>query len=636
MTNAPSPTPTASGLPALRVSLWAAAALLVFVGAFPGWTVPGGTFLDSEWVVAVNSLALGTFGRNLAFTYGPFGFLLYPAITTTHVVLAIVLRCAALAVLAAWVLVRGSTTDRIVYAVVQVSAVRLGLTFEYQLLIPALLLVARSLAQPGRGEITWAALAGLALFVKFSLGIAIGAIVATAWLVRLVRDRTRAVRRMALAAAVGFAAILLAAFVGLERAADLIPWFRRSLELAGGYSVAMSFDSDVPARGITALTAAASIAVLAGLGVWGVRRGSSPGRVALLSTGPAFVAFKHAFVRQDVWHTTLYFPFLLSVAAAAALVANVRAERVVCRSLVAVTAGLSLWIAYSYRQIPTDPLPALARSFAGLDGAEALRGWLDIDERRTLISRNLAPYTPPSLPAMLRGRAVGVVPYRIAFCVAPGVTCTPNPTMQTFAAYTADLDRWSGDHYLSERAPPFVLLHGDGIDERSPALDHPSLWRALLAAYAVSRQQPGAALLLERRPSFVFPGLVDIGRTSFAAGTWVPVPTNPGPLYAAISLDPTWFGRAQRIAFRVGPVFLGLEYPDGQRATFRLVPDTARNGLPLDYVPLTPQDLPAFFDGRGSRRPSRIALFGDGLTAYRQPFIVSWQQTNDLAGHDRR
>lgn len=628
MTN--EPTRTSQSTPGHRVpraALWSAAALLVFVGAFPGSAVPGGSFLDGDWVVALNHLALGTFGRDVAFTYGPLGFLLYPAISTTHVVLAVVLRCIVLSGLAAWVMFRGSTTDRVIFVVVQLGAVRLGLTFEYQLLVPALLLAARSLEQRGRGEATWAALAGLALFIKFSLGIALAAIVATAWSVRLLRDRTRAIRGVALAAGVGIAAVLITASVGLERTTDLAQWIRRSLEMAGGFSEAMSLDSDVPARGMTAVMAAGIILALVALGYLGVRRGSFPGRVALLSAGPAFLAFKHAFVRQDVWHTTLYFPFLLSVAAAAGLVATTRAERLLCRIAVTVMAGFSLAVAYVYHHVPPEPVPALARSLVGLDGAEHLRGWLDLDARRNESTDKLAPNNPPMLPVVLGGRALGVVPYRIAFCVAPHVTCTPNPTLQTFAAYTAGLDQWSSDHYLGERAPPFVLLHPEGIDGRSPALDNPSLWRALLAAYRVAPRQVGVALLLERRPSFVHSGLVEVNRLPLPVGEWIPVPDMPGPLYASIALDPTWLGRIQRIVFRSGPVFLALEYPGGQQAAFRLVPDTARNGLPLDYVPLLPQDLPAFFEGLVPRRPSRIALFGDGLDAYRKPITLSWQQT---------
>jgi hypothetical protein len=610
---------------ALHLALWAAVALYIFVGAFPSWSVPGSTILDAAWVLEVNRLALGAFGRDVAFTYGPFGFLLYPAASTTHVVLALLLRCSALAGLAAWVLVRGSTTDRIVFALIQVVAVRLGLTFEYQLLVPVLLLAARSLETPARGDVAWAALAAATLFVKFSLGISLAAIVGTAWLLRLLRDRTRGIRGLAVEAGVWFSALLLAAAVGLERVADLVPWIRRSLEMAGGYSEVMSLESGVPARDFTALVAAALVAALVGLGAWGVRRGAAPGRVFLLSAGPAFLAFKHAFVRQDAWHTTLFFPLMLSIAAAAGLVANTRTERIVCRGMVIVTAALSFWVANSYEYLSTEPAAALTRSLAGLDGTDALRGWLDVDKRRTESAAKLAPYDPPTLPAVLGGRAVGVVPYRIGFCAAPGVMCTPNPTLQTFAAYTAGLDTWSGDHYLDQRAPPFVLLHLDDIDGRSPALDHPFLWRALLAAYRVARQQPGGALLLERRSTFVKPALAEIGRSPLPVGRWVHVPFVPGALYAAITLDPTWLGRAQRLAFRVGPVFLSLEYPGGLTATFRLVPGTARNGLPLDQIPLAPQDLPAFFDGRKLRRPSRIALFGDGLDAYRQPILVSWQ-----------
>ncbi len=120
--------------------------------------------------------------------------------------------------------------------------------------------------------------------------------------------------------------------------------------------------------------------------------------------------------------------------------------------------------------------------------------------------------------------------------------------------------------------------------------------------------------------------VVEVARTSMAPGTWVQVPDVPGRLYAAIQLDPTWLGAAKRAAFQLGPVFLALEYAGGERAQFRLVPSTARNGLPLDDIPFYPEDVIAFFEGRTPRRPFRIALVGEGLESYRQPITVTWQQ----------
>ncbi|HET9555035.1 MAG TPA: hypothetical protein VFP50_18865 [Anaeromyxobacteraceae bacterium] len=614
---------------AARAALWPAAALYLFVGAFPGWRVPGSDVLDGAWVVEVNRLAAGAFGRDVTFTYGPLGFLLYPAGTTSHVVLALACRVAVLAGLAAWVLWKGSAADRALFVLAQVAAAGLGLTFEYQLLVPAILLAVGTLEPSRAATATLAALAvvaGAAFFAKFSTGVALTAIVGGAALVKVGRERAGALPAVGLAALAALATVAVVAAATLAHPADLLPWARRSAELASGYSEAMSLDSQAPARAATAVGAAALLAGLFGLGLVGAWRGSAAGRLALLSSLPAFLAFKHAFVRQDVYHTTLYFPFLLAVCSGAALLASSRVERRWCRAGVALTAGLSLWVAASYAQPAgvSERVASSLQALSGHDGAAALAGWARIEERRTEILERLAPSSPPGLATALAGRALGIVPFSLAFCASPGVTCTPNPTLQTFAAYTSGLDEWSGEHYLGERAPPFVLLHPDGIDGRIPAFDHPALWRALVAAYQVADVQPGGGLLLARRAAVERPRLVEVARASAGAEQWVEVPDVPGPLYASVALDPTWLGRARRAAFRVEPVVLALEYPDGLQVSFRLVPDTARDGLPMDQLPLFPQDLLAAFSGGLARRPARLALLGPGLASYAQPITVSW------------
>jgi len=169
-----------------------------------------------------------------------------------------------------------------------------------------------------------------------------------------------------------------------------------------------------------------------------------------------------------------------------------------------------------------------------------------------------------------------------------------------------------------------VLLHLDGIDGRSVAFDSPALWRALVAWYRVAPDQIGGALLLERLPAPARTVLVEAGRTTLRPEHWVSIPDLPGPRHVALDFDLTWAGRLQRTAFRVGPVFLALRYPAGEVLTVRLVPATARDGLPVDQLPLDPADLVSLFRGQSLRRPVALAVFGEGLSAYRTPVPVAW------------
>jgi hypothetical protein len=602
----------------------------VVVGAFPGTVNPGSAVLDGAWILEINRLVAGSFGRDLAFTYGPLGFLLYPATSAMHVVLALVLRAATLAGLAAWIFTRGQLVDQVLCALAQVASVRLGLTFEYQVLVPVTLLALRSLQDPPAAAARSAAVAVLAavgLFVKFSLGAAVVAVVLSSQAIRLLRDRRRSLRAIWMAAAAGGIALLLLSTSFLASPGDLVPWLGRSLELASGYTQAMSLTSTAPGRSAITVAAAGAVVALLVLGVWGAWHRSAPATLALLLAAPAFMAFKHAFVREDLWHTPLFFPFLLSGAGAGALLARAGAERVLARTLVAATLVLSVLVATSYRLVDR-PGEALASALTGADGARALRGWLSLEARQNDLARARATDSPPRLAEVAAGRRVGVIPFKLGFCAAAGISCTPSPTLQTFAAYTPGLDAWSAEHYLGARAPPLLMLHLDGIDGRMPAFDSPALWRALLAAYRTSSTQVGGALLLEQVASPIRPVLVEFETTTILPGKWVSIPGHPEARHVAVALRSTWLGRLRSVLYRSGPVYLALGYASGESVAIRLVPATAQAGLPIDELARSPVDLFALFSGQALPRPVALALFGDGLSDYQTPVSLTWLRAN--------
>ncbi len=656
------PTPSPSEVrPARASSLRAVAAVIVVALAafatFPAPSRPPSATLDGSWVAELNRLAtLGNaFGRDLAFTYGPLGYLLYPMDVGTHLVQASVLRFAfviGFALLVAWRLARAPDLLAAgIFAAAQVTAVALGLSFEYQLLVP-LPLAAACAAEAG----SIAAISALAvfavslLFVKTSAAAGALAVLGCTLVIWVFRGGPRA--WAAVAAVLGSLGVtlLVLATLFLRSAADLGAWLRASFAIASSFSEAMSW---IGPAGEVALAAAALVAwaVVAALLAW---RRRPAGTILLVSIGPVFFAFKHAFVRQDGAHVFVFFPYLLAVLGLVALDARRRAGRIAIGVAMCSVALAGFWVASASRGKGGAPISRsqMTDTLSGRTGASAVASWSRPSSLRVDYGiQQLQTDHVPGLREIARGRTVGVVPWELAVCAIDDLDCRPNPTLQVFSAYTSDLDNWSALHYAAPAAPHLVLAHFSALDGRNIGLDTPLLWRALLRSYEVSPIQPtgaeqsvdedeldlfglgqrrevfgGKPFLVLRRRALPRPSRDHVYATASApGGTWIPVPPSPGRISARIVLDPNLSGTLMRAAFRIPPVELAVHHQGGRTAKYRITPGTARNGLPIDELPGNAREFVQLL--RGERLADRIEammLTGPGLAYYRQPCPITW------------
>ncbi len=612
--------------------------LLAGLFTFPAPShAPGSATLDGSWVAEINRLAeTGRwFGRDLAFTYGPLGYLLYPMDFGAHLAWASFLRFAYAIGFAALAARRAFRAPDVVaaamFAFAQVAAVALGLAFEHQLLVP-LPLAAASVLEAGSllGVAALAALAGGLVFLKMSTAAGAAAVVATmlaVWVLRAGPRRWAAV----VVAAVVFAATLAAlAALLLRSAGDLGPWLRTSLAMASAYSEAMSWvgpDAEV-AVAAAALVAWGALAVAL---AW--RRGPT-GLILLCSLGPAFLTFKHAFVRADAPHVRAFFPYLLATAGLVALESRTRLGRAAAGATLASLAALSFWVASVRRPeagAPAVNLVEMRRVVIGRAGVSALASWAWPPTLREQYGRSRVDHDfVPGLHEYAAGRTVGVVPWELGACVANDLDCAPNPTLQSFAAYTPELDRASAERYAGAGAPDLVLAHYDAIDGRNIALDTPYLWRAITRGYAPASRSPPQFLLLARRPESLPRRERTLATALASVRTWIPVPLAGGRRSVRVALDPTPWGRVARAAFRVPPVILVVQRQSRRVERWRIVPGTARDGLPLDDLPF---DVASFVTVLSGERLSDLVvaiwLDGPGLDYFRQPVPLTWVEEED-------
>jgi hypothetical protein len=85
-------------------------------------------------------------------------------------------------------------------------------------------------------------------------------------------------------------------------------------------------------------------------------------------------------------------------------------------------------------------------------------------------------------------------------------------------------------------------------------------------------------------------------------------------------------GRLARLVYRVDPVLLDLRLPTGGVITARFLPSTAENGLLLNRLPMTLEELLGLYAGPPPRKLTAFRIRGPGIGSFQQEFEVAWSE----------
>jgi hypothetical protein len=602
--------------------------LVLVLFLFPGVGSSLGRGLDPSWAYAVNALSFTDRlpGRDVAFTYGPFGWLFVPAELGRHLFLALFfwLGMHALFALAlARVLRRASTFGALAFTGFLLASHTLGLGAEYGLVLTLGLLLIPELFAAAPRRVPWAPALAAALavvfgLIKLSFGLSAMALLASFGLLACVRRQPGRGRLLAAAAggAAAAAAILVPVlFRDLENAWR---WLGLQAELTRGYAAGMAMPSAAAdlASGVVAL------ALVAGLFLRARAQHSALAGPWAMFLLPVWLSFQHGFIRGDAPHTVVFFPFVLGVIALGLLVARGPVEK-------RATAGAALLLVFlaaagvlRFGGVPVlegqlDVLFGLRgfRNVAAAMDPAGLRRRVDRAQERALAASRL----PEDFVAPVRaaGLGVDVLPWELSYLPANGLRWVPSPTLQLFTAWTRRLDLLTARHFAGTAAPDLLLAQGDSIDGRSLLWDTPETWRAILAAYELDPRRPAPDLVVLRpRPRPLAWRLEPRGEIVVAAGRWLDVPSAPAGswTFAALELAPSWRGRLERWLLGLPPVLLETLDDRGVHRTVRILAETAPGGLLLAPAASNLSEMAALWSApAGLPRIVRLRVAGPGL-----------------------
>jgi hypothetical protein len=556
---------------------------------------PGGyNVVDDGWIQMLHEAFAERmqFGRDIVFTFGPWGFLYggyHPATYSISVAAWIVL--AAVFWWAAWRIVTHFSKNPLLcwlwlLAVIALASISPFLNMDVRLTAwPLLLLLLHFFVEDRPFTVTEVVLVvSLALLslIKHSIFT-----IAVMTVLIIAADNVFRQRRFPWIVLAFAGGILFFWVLAGQRIDSFGPFLRGASEIVSGYTEAMMWPQPTDKADILLFWGVA----LAVCGLVGFVLHKKYGLFGLLPLGGfafiVFVAFKHGYVRHDghevaatnllllaalvwspvawcvVWQTNRWLsPLVLLPLLFATPLASLSLKRY---------AGGGLFSVLSQQFTPRN-LFAPAQSFRE-DRQQSLRLFDAYAAGLRTVFPNLH----------IHGTA-DVYPLSQTLGLAADLTCRPRPIFQSYSAYTPKLAEMNAAHLRSGRAADHIFFDVSTIDGRFIPQDDSLSWPELLTRYDIAGMA-APYIHMEKSATPRQYALTPIGKTVAKFDEPIRIPSmSDGAIWVQIDVRRSFWGNVVAMLYRPPRISLSLVTRTGRTSGGRLLPAEARAGFLLSPV----------------------------------------------------
>ncbi len=571
-----------------------------------------GDELDPSWTMVLRWASMHglRWGSDIAFTYGPLGYLspynaCDPAFYGAFVAAQIALAGAAAFLFAnAWFAQRWP--ERIVLATAVIFSAPMLAADPVWLSMPVIALVGlHAHAAAGRRRALWLLLVVATLYLSTILLIKMSTLmlIVACWLagtVVLLRARLR-YHTIAWLLLVPVCSLTLWIASG-QRLSDLLPFVATVFEISRGYTAAMG--SFPPLRydvyGLAVVGGSGGVVLWA---VWRARRDVPRLACIALCGLTIFVAWRAGFTRADT-HVVIF----------------VLTAWLVLPLLPSVTLAATPWLRAASLVLAVAAVPIADRAYN--PGVNHQHGELAVASLRTLrsnlglLARPLT-YRPllvatldrerlrldlPQTRAAVGTRSVDLVGTQQGVVLFNGLAYRPAPVFQGYGAYTPRLQQLNADAYSGPDRTDFVLLAYSPIDGNLPTSENALAFTTLYQNYHPVLVEKSYLLLEKDTASAPLQTPAEDSWRDATWGEWIALPTTSETVAVlALRSELSVAGKAMATLLREPGQFIELELADGSTRRFRLVRGATTSGFlvsPLlqsldDYVRLfVGEDMP--------------------------------------------
>jgi len=624
--------------------------LIILVLLIGIWTVPWplhmpSSGLDPSWVIGINIAASDNlqFGQDIAFTFGPLGYLYNPSYTD-HTLwfqsFLFTLFVHFLFVFSIALLMNKSSVNWKEYIVVfPLLLIPIHFIQDSKLLLSVVILLYLIATHKFKREFETkllpfiTILLAIASLIKFNMLIT-GISILAAFTFICVRDRYFQKALTAFISYIVFVSILW--IITSQHIINLPVYLLNGYRISSGYSDAMAVNG--PEWQIYVGLIGVVFAIILFIYI-SLKRKDELFIFILLSMGLLFLAFKHGFVRHD-GHVYGFF----AVYSIFFVCAYIICKNDTCPKVRVFSVLLSiLFVACIYNGFPSIMEDNVIQKIPAYELSWSL---ISNQTYQTQVSDNAKNNIKHDYPLdnktiqYLNGKTVDIFPWDIALVWAYDFNWSPRPIFQSYSAYTPHLDDLNAQHFSKGDAPQAVLYSYKSIDGRYPIFDEPHTFANILHNYTFVNKSGEFILLALNTNQSTSRLEEDLGTLTVELGQPIEIPKyDSGYVFGHIELEYSTFGKLMKFIYKPAFAHIRFKFYDSMYSNdYRFIPGTSKNGVFLSQYIGTLDDLASVFSGSITQDITEIIIDVDNPIYYKKyirvdfvgiPFNISIQNISN-------
>lgn len=564
----------------------------ILIVTFKEVGTPVMTGLDPSWIFGINyffenSIQLGS---HVVFTYGPLGFLSRPVPIGNNFEIALVFWVVVQFVFIWMLLTLAGSYHRDSSLSLKLSSVLIILALVSSLnlgFLPIFFVFAAMFLYAYENKTLYfifsVFFATLVFLIKVGTGTICFLIVGSVFF--LARNNLRSNLKLIPIGALTLAVTFLSAWgILYGNLNGIFQFLWSSKELSSGYSSAMTIAT--PFKSWLILLAVGNYILCAFL--W---KNPFAKMVHLSLALPILAWFKYSFGRGDPGHVLQFLYLLLYLSIFLSLFLKRRRDLIPYGVFFIVSWVVFLGVyksATNYRDLPDHLMVKnIFSSSLKFNGYPHFKSALSYSKRKGHLNRLSGINTKKDLltPPVLKhvgNSPVDVYPWEQTIIYANNLNWEPRKIIQSYVAFTPWLDHLNSGSISAITSPKHLLWHSAGfgsIDGRYLLNDEPETIYQIFKNFELKMVHQGIAVLDKtEKPLLGKPK--DLFSSRHSWDQWIDVPADNGEIIRGrISIQRTLLGRVKRLVFKEDPFYIVYRFENGDERKFRLVPDTAINGV---------------------------------------------------------
>lgn len=323
------------------------------------------------------------------------------------------------------------------------------------------------------------------------------------------------------------------------------------------------------------------IFILSSLAFFGVIFRKYNPTLLLVLSASVFLQWKYSMARQDLLHSKMLILHLLIVYYG---MSHYYKFKLVHHSTIILAIGM-----YFSNHVSLFGETGIKIKSSLLTGKIFSNSSNNVEVKNDLLAQNFM--LAPSTLKLIGESTVELYPNQFLYMTNKQVNWTSRPVVQSYAAYSSDLDQYNLEYFQGLSAPEFIIWHftrqnesesnGDlfeSIDRRRVFNNEPKTIEYLLTNYEIIEKSQNY-LTLQSRAESELEKRTD-NYTSGEMNSWIEIPDKKYE-WLDLNIDLSLVGKIQSFFYKSGALYLALETQNGHRQTNRIIPSNAVDGILL-------------------------------------------------------